>query len=413
MAETPENSSMMPLEGASKDVDPSKVSQKAKDLAAQLVPEKGADVDNYGLQLQGYMKNLSLGEMNKTRVNNAGEIGNELAELATTLEMDKDEQPKGMLSRLFHRAKKAGIMNYTRYQTTDKAVGMIKGKLVKSQNQLKDTAQTLALMREDNVNYCKTLTDYIDAGQIRLNEMDNKTIPELQDKLAAEKEGTNGWLTANQKLQDAIDFKDQLSKRVYDLRLAQQISIQTEPQLRIMLLDTKQLIGKVRESIDISIPLWQRSIQSHLILQDIKQANAGVKAMQDKTNKMLMTNSDMLKEQSAETFDLANRGIVDEDTLQHAYDSIVDTVKACRQYQEEGEKRRDASHLDEMRRNFNKQMNEVNGEFLPNRPAPKQLTDDNNDSGSAFGSNSGYDNDTNGGESNGHSEHERFDPNKF
>lgn len=399
MAETTDSSNLN-LTAANKDVDEEKVSDKAKQLAGQLVPGRGSNVDNFGLQLQGYMKNLSVDGLNKTSVKNAGEIGNELAELATTLSMDKDQPPKGLISKLFHRAKKAGIMNYTRYQTTDKAVGMIKNKLVDSERHLSDTEKTLELMRDDNANYCKTLTDYINGGQLGLNKLKNETIPALQDALAKTKEGTNEWLDANQKLQNAIDYQDQLSKRVYDLRLAQQISIQTEPQLRLMYLDTKQLRGKVRESIDISIPLWQRSIQMHLQLQDLKEANSGVKAMQDKTNEMLTKNSDMLKEQSAETFNLANRGIVDEETLQHSYDAIIDTVRACRQYQQEGEKRREASHLDEMRKNFNKQLNEVNDSFLGSRPTPKQLTDGGDNNGST-------------GSDDSSSSFKHFDPSQF
>lgn len=400
MADTPNDSSAISLTSADKDIDESHASEKAKQIAGQLVPERGSDVDNFGLQLQGYMKNLSVDGLNKTSVKNAGEIGNELAELATTLSMDKDQPPKGLISKLFHRAKKAGIMNYTRYQTTDKAVGMIKNKLVDSERHLSDTEKTLELMRDDNANYCKTLTDYINGGQLGLNKLKNETIPALQDALAKTKEGTNEWLDANQKLQNAIDYQDQLSKRVYDLRLAQQISIQTEPQLRLMYLDTKQLRGKVRESIDISIPLWQRSIQMHLQLQDLKEANSGVKAMQDKTNEMLTKNSDMLKEQSAETFNLANRGIVDEETLQHSYDAIIDTVRACRQYQQEGEKRREASHLDEMRKNFNKQLNEVNDSFLGSRPTPKQLTDGGDSNGST-------------GSDDSSSSFKHFDPSQF
>lgn len=400
MADTPNDSSAISLTSADKDIDESHASEKAKQIAGQLVPERGSDVDNFGLQLQGYMKNLSVDGLNKTSVKNAGEIGNELAELATTLSMDKDQPPKGLISKLFHRAKKAGIMNYTRYQTTDKAVGMIKNKLVDSERHLSDTEKTLELMRDDNANYCKTLTDYINGGQLGLNKLKNETIPALQDALAKTKEGTNEWLDANQKLQNAIDYQDQLSKRVYDLRLAQQISIQTEPQLRLMYLDTKQLRGKVRESIDISIPLWQRSIQMYLQLQDLKEANSGVKAMQDKTNEMLTKNSDMLKEQSAETFNLANRGIVDEETLQHSYDAIIDTVRACRQYQQEGEKRREASHLDEMRKNFNKQLNEVNDSFLGSRPTPKQLTDGGDSNGST-------------GSDDSSSSFKHFDPSQF
>lgn len=400
MADTPNDSSAISLTSADKDIDESHASEKAKQIAGQLVPERGSDVDNFGLQLQGYMKNLSVDGLNKTSVKNAGEIGNELAELATTLSMDKDQPPKGLISKLFHRAKKAGIMNYTRYQTTDKAVGMIKNKLVDSERHLSDTEKTLELMRDDNANYCKTLTDYINGGQLGLNKLKNETIPALQDALAKTQEGTNEWLDANQKLQNAIDYQDQLSKRVYDLRLAQQISIQTEPQLRLMYLDTKQLRGKVRESIDISIPLWQRSIQMHLQLQDLKEANSGVKAMQDKTNEMLTKNSDMLKKQSAETFNLANRGIVDEETLQHSYDAIIDTVRACRQYQQEGEKRREASHLDEMRKNFNKQLNEVNDSFLGSRPTPKQLTDGGDSNGST-------------GSDDSSSSFKHFDPSQF
>lgn len=374
----------MNLVKADKSIDPSKASVKAKKLANELMPSNKSEVDNFGLELQESMKNLSVSQLNKVTVRNTGEIGDELTNLATQLKVGDQKPARTALGKLITRFKQAGITSYTRYQTADKAITSIQKNLTKSESKLKNNAQVIQAMREDNAAYCKTLTDYISAGQMRLDDVNKHTIPALQKKVEQTPEGSEERNEAVNELQNWMDFADTLSKRVYDLRLAQHISVQTEPQLRLIYLDTKQLISKIHESVDISIPVWQRQIQMKMQLQDLSQANRGIKAMQDATNNMLKKNSSMVKEQSAETFKQANRGIVDEDTLQTSYQAIIDAVNACKQYQQEGNKRRAESeqHLDKMLHDYQQKLASTSANFdVPELGAGSTETGDNNGNG--------------------------------
>ena len=245
----------MNLTEAPKKVTPENASKKAKALANELMPTNKDSVDNFGLDLQGYMKNLSVNQLNKVTVKNSGEIGEELTDLATKLSTNGMKPAKSFVGKLINHFKQVGITNYTRYQTADKAIDGVRQKLEKSQEKLSNNTKVIQAMREDNAEYCRTLTDYINAGQLRLDDVNNNTIPALQKKADEAPEGSEEKQEAVNELQNWMDFSDTLSKRVYDLRLAQHISIQTEPQLRLIYLDTKQLISKIHESVDISIPI--------------------------------------------------------------------------------------------------------------------------------------------------------------
>ena len=371
----------MNLTEAPKKVTPENASKKAKALANELMPTNKDSVDNFGLDLQGYMKNLSVNQLNKVTVKNSGEIGEELTDLATKLSTNGMKPAKSFVGKLINHFKQVGITNYTRYQTADKAIDGVRQKLEKSQEKLSNNTKVIQAMREDNAEYCRTLTDYINAGQLRLDDVNNNTIPALQKKVDEAPEGSEEKQDAVNELQNWMDFSDTLSKRVYDLRLAQHISIQTEPQLRLIYLDTKQLISKIHESVDISIPIWQRQMQLQLQLQDLKQANGGVKAIQDATTHMMQANSNMVKEQSAETFKQANRGIVDEDTLQNSYQSIIDAVKACKQYQQEGQKKRADSekHLQQMLHDYQRELASASGTNIGSTPELEDNGGDDND----------------------------------
>lgn len=219
------------LTQAPKDPKKEEVSEKAKEIAKSLTPDGSNGVDNFGLALQGYMKNLDMGDLDKTRVKNAGEMGKQLVDLSTQLKFDGKEKPKNIFDKMLSKFKKASASTAMRYQTTDKAITNIQNHIVASRDKLQHNLDTIGALREDNQKYCETLTDYINGGQIKLDEVRNEILPKLKKEVAQYQEGTPEKRKAVHDLQEWMDFADTLDKRVYDLRLAQHISLQTEPQL--------------------------------------------------------------------------------------------------------------------------------------------------------------------------------------
>lgn len=331
------------LTQAPKDPKKEEVSEKAKEIAKSLTPDGSKSVDNFGLALQGYMKNLDMGDLDKTRVKNAGEMGKQLVDLSTQLKFDGKEKPRGLFDKMLSKFKKAGASTAMRYQTTDKAITNIQNHIVASRDKLQHNLDTIGALREDNQKYCETLTDYINGGQIKLDEVRNEILPKLKKEVAQYQEGTPEKRKAVHDLQEWMDFADTLDKRVYDLRLAQHISLQTEPQLRLIYLSTKQIITKSQEAIDITVPAWRRMMATNLQMQDLKDAQEGVKSLTDAMTHVLNTNSQMVKEESAAAFKEANRGIVDEDAIRNGYKALEEAVQLCHDAQQAGVNRRENS----------------------------------------------------------------------
>lgn len=331
------------LTQAPKDPKKEEVSEKAKEIAKSLTPDGSNGVDNFGLALQGYMKNLDMGDLNKTRVKNAGEMGEQLVDLSTQLKFDGKEKPKNIFDKMLSKFKKASASTAMRYQTTDKAITNIQDHIVKSRDKLQHNLDVIGALREDNQKYCETLTDYINGGQIKLDEVRNEILPKLKKEVAQYQEGTPEKRKAVHDLQEWMDFADTLDKRVYDLRLAQHISLQTEPQLRLIYLSTKQIITKSQEAIDITVPAWRRMMATNLQMQDLKDAQEGVKSLTDAMTHVLNTNSQMVKDESAAAFKEANRGIVDEDAIRNGYKALEEAVQLCHDAQQAGVNRRENS----------------------------------------------------------------------
>lgn len=124
---------------------------------------------------------------------------------------------------------------------------------------------------------------YIAAGEIKLEELQTKTIPELKNKAAA-----TGDQMAVQDVNDMIQFADRLEKRLHDLKLSRQITIQSAPQIRLIQNTNQALAEKIQSSIMTAIPLWKNQIAIALTLIRQRSAVEAQKQVSKTTNDLLL-----------------------------------------------------------------------------------------------------------------------------
>ena len=324
----------------------SEAEQKAVvDFADKIDLTNSGMVLQYGAAAQKNIADFSATTLNSVRTKDMGELGNMVTSLVAELKgfSPTEEQQKG----LFGVFKKAGTNLQTMRVKYDKAeanVDKIATQLEGHQVVLMKDIALLDQMYDKNLEYFKQLTMYILAGETKLAEERNTTLRELYAK--AER---SGLPEDAQAANDYAALCDRFEKKLYDLKLTRQVSIQMGPQIRMIQNNDTLMTEKIQTSLVNTIPLWKSQMVLALGITHSQQAMEAQKAVTDMTNELLKKNADMLKVATIETAKESERGIVDIETLQHTNQQLISTLDEVMQIQTEGRAKRQEAEV-ELRR---------------------------------------------------------------
>ena len=199
----------------------------------------------------------------------------------------------------------------------------------------------LDTMYERNLVYFKELTMYIIAGKKKLEQVRAEELPRLVEK--AQKSGLP------EDAQAAKDLEDQCTrfeKKLYDLELTRNISVQMSPQIRLIQSNDTMMAEKIQTSIVNTIPLWKSQMVLALGLAHSQQAIDAQRAVTDMTNELLKKNAAALKQGTIEAARESERGIVDIETLQQTNRSLIETLDEVVKIQTEGRAKRVAAEAE-------------------------------------------------------------------
>lgn len=326
------------------DVMPEENRQKAIQLSKQIDPKNHQAIIAYGTQAQGKLLTFSHSMLEHVQQKDVGEIGEIIGDLMKRLkEVNPDEltqEKKGLFSRMFGKIQGSVQEILSKYQKTGAQIDRITVKLDRSKNGLLTDIQLLEKLYENNKDYFHALNIYIAAGELKLEELYNQTIPELQRKAEASQDQM-----AFQEVNDMMQFADRLDKRLHDLKLSRQITIQSAPQIRLIQNTNQALVEKIQSSIMTAIPLWKNQVAIALTLIRQRHAVEAQKQVSKTTNELLLKNAEMLKTNTIETAKENERGLVDIETLKKTQDNLISTLEETLRIQEEGRtKRRQAEN---------------------------------------------------------------------
>ncbi|PTJ50687.1 toxic anion resistance protein, partial [Mammaliicoccus sciuri] len=176
---------------------------------------------------------------------------------------------------------------------------------------------------------------YIAAAEKKRDELKQHNLVDLEQKVKA----SNNQMDV-QELADLQQYINRLEKRIYDLQLSRQITLQSAPQIRMIQNINQTLAEKIQSSILTSIPLWKNQMAIALTLLRQQGASEAQKKVTDTTNELLLKNSEMLKQNAIRTAEENERGIVDIETLKTTQTNIVDTIQETLRIQEDGTRKR-------------------------------------------------------------------------
>jgi uncharacterized protein YaaN involved in tellurite resistance len=268
-----------------------------------------------------------------------GEVGEIISELMRKLnEVNPEElssERKSLFSRMFSKFSSSVQEVLSKYQKTGAQIDRISVQLERSKSVLISDINMLEKLYENNKEYFQALNVYIAAGEVKLDELYNKTIPEL--KKAAE--ATDDQMKF-QEVNDMLQFADRLDKRLYDLKLSREITIQSAPQIRLIQNTNQTLVEKIQSSIMTAIPLWKNQVAIALTLMRQHHAVEAQKQVSKTTNELLLKNAEMLKTNTIETAKENERGLVDIETLKKTQENLITTLEETLRIQEEGRNKR-------------------------------------------------------------------------
>lgn len=316
-----------------------KEKQQAQAMAKMIDEKNLSGLTAYGSKAQSKLNQFSHAMIDQVRNKDTGEIGVSLRQLMDRLnesELNKLQQKESNpIKRFFNRSKLSLYEANAKFQQVAVQVDQIAVQLDQHQAQLLKDNQDLDGLYDENYEFFKVLNIYIAAAQLKYQELEEEIIPAKNQEA---QEADNQMVA--QELTDLRQFANRLEKRIYDLKLTRQVSIQQAPQIRLIQNTNQALAEKIQSSVHTAIPLWKNQMAIQLSLQRQTDALKAQQAVSDTTNQLLRQNADMLEQSSLEISRENERGIVDIETLEHVQKSLVHTIEETFQIQQEGRKKR-------------------------------------------------------------------------
>ncbi len=317
---------------------------KDKKTINSLIKKLDLDDSNsimaFGSDAQEEMSTISESMLEGVRNKDLGKTGAPLNEMIATIRgFDIDEldpnKKLGFFARLFGKAKPVSIF-LSKYDDVRKQINNITDKMEVQKTQLLTDIISLDKLYDANLSYFHKLELYIAAGDQKLSQLDETEIPVLE-KIAAKE--TENMLHA-QAVRDLRGVRDDLERRMHDLRLTRQVAMQSLPSIRLVQENDKMLINKVNSTLINTVPLWKNQLAQAVTIFRMSDTADTVKKATDLTNDLLESNADNLRTANAEVRTQMERGVFDIESVRKANTQLIETINDSLRIAEEGKAKR-------------------------------------------------------------------------
>lgn len=261
----------------------------------------------------------------------AGEVLVQLTKIMDKFDITEFEKTKepGFIEKMFKKVKNSVDLMLQKYDTLGKEVDQIYMILKKYQNELEKDNKNLKLLQEANVQYYQQLERYIVAGEMAIEELDNEHIP-AYEKMILESDDP----MAKTNLDKLKDCRDMLDSRIYDLRLAENVAIQSMPMIASMQRGNFDLARTIESAFIITLPIFRQCLIQAVQLKRKELMAKNIEALRETTNELIVRNAENTAKQGIMMANMAGRGAVDIDKLEESFTTIVNGIKEAKMEQE-------------------------------------------------------------------------------
>ena len=300
---------------------------------------------SFGAAAQSELQEISQAMLQDVRNKDVGPAGDSLREIVTTIrgfsvsELDV-RRKRSWWEKLLGRA--APFANFVaRYETVQGQIDKVTDNLLKHEHTLLKDIKSLDILYEKTLNFYDELALYIAAGEEKLKELDEKTIPAKAKSVEAAPE--DKAVIMAQELRDLRAARDDLERRVYDLKLTRQVTMQSLPSIRLVQENDKSLVTKINSTLVNTVPLWETQLAQAVTIQRSSEAASAVKEANDLTNELLTSNAENLRQANKAVREEMERGVFDIEAVKKANANLIATIEESLQIADEGKRKRAAA----------------------------------------------------------------------
>jgi uncharacterized protein YaaN involved in tellurite resistance len=302
-----------------------------------------------------------LNSMNLKQINDSGTLLQNLSEIMEQFDAKEltDDGKKGFLAAI--KKKVEGLL--AKYQNMGMAVDKIYVQLTGYENEIKSTNQKLEQMFRANLGYYKDLTLYIMAGEQACTEID-AYIDEYAKKLQTSPD--SGAVAMD--LQTLEQTRAIFEQRVMDLKIAENVAMQTIPMLKAMQFSNLNLIRKIDSAFIITLPVFKQALAQAVMLKRQRIQAESMAALDEKTNELLLKNAQNTVAQTKYTTQLASGSSIKVETLEQTWQTIVNGIAETQQIQADAKAKRteDTKRLTELKEDYRQKMNQLHNSNMNN-----------------------------------------------
>ena len=327
--------------------------QEANADQAAAITKRMAEIDmgntqsiiSFGSAAQAELQVISQEMLSGVKNKDVGPAGDSLRDIVTTLrgfsvsELDVRRE-RSWWERILGRA--APFAKFVaRFEQVQGQIDKITDTLLIHEHTLLKDVKSLDILYEKTLTFYDELALYIAAGEAKLAEVDSTDIPAKEAKVAKAPEADQVKLA--QELRDLRAARDDLERRIHDLRLTRQVTMQSLPSIRLVQENDKSLITKINSTLVNTVPLWETQLAQAVTIQRSKEAAVAIREANDLTNELLTSNAENLRETNRIVRTEMERGVFDIEAVKKANASLIATIEESLSIADEGKARRAAA----------------------------------------------------------------------
>ena len=315
---------------------------------AELDMSNTQSIVSFGSRAQAELQTISQAMLTDVRNKDVGPAGDSLRNIVSTIrgfsvsELDVRRE-RSWWEKLLGRA--APFAQFTaRFEKVQAQIDKVTEDLLGHEHKLLKDIKSLDMLYDKTLNFYDELALYIAAGEAKIKELDTTTIPAKEAEVQAAPE--NDQVMTAQELRDIRAARDDLERRVHDLKLTRQVTMQSLPSIRLVQENDKSLVTKINSTLVNTVPLWETQLAQAVTIQRSAEAARAVRDANDLTNELLTANAKNLRDSNKVIREEMERGVFDIEAVKQANADLIATINESLQIADEGKARRAAAEVE-------------------------------------------------------------------
>ena len=330
--------------------DPARAAEIEKRMSELDMTDTGSIV-SFGSAAQAELQQISQFMLQDVRNKDVGPAGDSLRSIVSTIRGFSVSELDVRRKRSWWEwltGKAAPMAQFVaRFEEVQGQIDRITQNLLNHEHKLLKDIKSLDKLYEKTLDFYDELALYIAAGERKIELMDQTDIPakEAEVQSAPEDEG----VMKAQELRDLRAARDDLERRVHDLKLTRQVTMQSLPSIRLVQENDKSLVTKINSTLVNTVPLWETQLAQAVTIQRSTEAAQAVREANDLTNELLTANAKNLRTANRTVRQEMERGVFDIEAVKAANEELVATIEESLQIADEGKARRAQAEEDLIR----------------------------------------------------------------